>query len=150
MKINDVLFYENMANQNQIYEHLIACKDCFIPPLSNLVDIKQYSEKLRINAYTFEAWKDDILVGLIAVYCNDFVNKIAFITNVSVMKEYIGQGIAKQLIINAIYRLSEIGFYFIKLEVNEDNKNAIFLYKKFHFTELSRSNSTIKMVYNFK
>jgi len=72
-----------------VAQHLFKCADSFVPPLS--VDIVEYAKKIRKHASTLEAWVDEELAGLVAVYTN--TPPTAFITNVSVVRIYSGQGI---------------------------------------------------------
>jgi ribosomal protein S18 acetylase RimI-like enzyme len=118
-----------------VQHHLNKCKDNFIPALHETVDIAEYSKKIVENAVTFEAWIQDELVGLVAAYLNDRENRTGFISNVSVLKEYAGKGIASQLINNCIEFARENKFREILLEVNGNNLQAVKLYEKYHFTQ---------------
>jgi ribosomal protein S18 acetylase RimI-like enzyme len=123
----------------------MLCQNQFIPPLSNTVNISEYSKKIKKLATTIEAWDKEILVGLIAVYCNDYSRKNAFITNVSVLPEYKGMGIATNLINSTIVFVKALKFENILLEVNKKNTNAIKLYKKCNFGIVSMSEDITKM-----
>ena len=74
----------NKASELEIAKHLLHCDADFIPPLSNRIDINKYAQKIASRATRFEAWSDSTLVGLVAAYCNDQENHIAYITSVSV------------------------------------------------------------------
>ena len=123
------------ATTTELYEHLAACDDNFIPPLSPRIAMREYAEKIAEHSITFEAWQKTVLVGLIAAYVNDPHNKTAFITNVSVVKEYMGKGIASELMERLIDYLAEKKFTGISLEVHKTNQQAIQFYKKFNFEQ---------------
>lgn len=133
------------ANEEDIYKHLMSCQNQFIPPLSNTVNVSEYSKKIKKLATTIEAWDKEILVGLVAVYCNDFSKKNAFITNVSVMPKYTGMGIAINLMNTTVAHVKTFNFESISLEVNKNNINALMLYKKCNFETDNNFEDIIKM-----
>ena len=58
------------------------------------------------------------------------------ITNIVVKKDYRNKGIGTMLLKHLILEAKKQNLLTITLEVNEKNKNAILLYKKFKFEEL--------------
>ena len=144
----DLINYQiKCANEDDIYSHLLSCADTFIPPLETSVDIKAYAKKIFENAVTFEAWTDKKLVGLVAAYLNDQTKLKAFITNVSIMSEYRGKGIALELLSRCVTLSKNKLFSEILLEVAADNKSAIQLYLKQGFTQQSETAGRILMTY---
>ena len=124
-----------------IYSHLKECNYNFIPPLDEKVNIMNYSKKIYEKAITFEAWDEKILIGLIATYLNDAENKMAFITNVSTIKEYMGKGIANELMKMCISYSKSHNFNEINLEVSSKNTDALNLYKKYGFVKNKEEDS---------
>lgn len=120
----------NTASPADIAEHLLCCDVEFIPRLSSRVDINDYAKKIASRAMRFEAWLDDSLIGLVAAYCNDQEKRIAYITSVSVLKDYTGKGIAAKLIKQCIEHAQDTEMRQISLEVARDNVLAINLYEK--------------------
>jgi len=144
--MTDIFYKTNEGNPDNILEHLEACDNDFVPPLSQRIDLLTYSEKLAQYATNFEAWNDHkILVGLVSVYMNDLDMKTAFISSVSVCPEYTGLGIAKRLISESIKEAKHKGFEQLKLEVNQFNVPAIKLYNAFGFDIMEIKNEVIKM-----
>jgi len=123
----------NRATEAQIAEHLLCCDADFVPPLSGRVGIGNYARKLASKAERFEAWAGGVLVGLVAVYCDDTERRAAFITSVSVLRELHGQGIALRLLEQGIGHVKELGFERLELEVDRGNASAINLYEKTNF-----------------
>ncbi len=113
-----------------------------MPALQHTVNINQYASKIRDKAQTFEAWSNNTLVGLIAVYMNDPKLHTAFITSVSVVATMQGKGIANQLLTFVINKATELRYSTLQLEVNNANNTAIQLYTKNGFTKLA-TNETI-------
>ena len=124
-----------------IYSHLKECNYNFIPPLDEKVNIMNYSKKIYEKAITFEAWDEKILIGLIATYLNDAGNKMAFITNVSTIKTYMGNGIASELMKMCISYSKSQNFNEINLEVSSKNTDALNLYKKYGFVKNKEEDS---------
>lgn len=150
MKQLDVIYKNKYANADIIYAHLHRCRHDFIPSLDTTVNIAAYAKKIVKNAVTFEAWLNNDLVGLIAVYLNDENNHSAYITNVSVEKEYAGKGIASQLLTNCINFAREERYKEIALEVNLNNQQAIKLYEKFLFKEKAIKDNLKTMYVNLQ
>jgi ribosomal protein S18 acetylase RimI-like enzyme len=129
----DIRYKIKTAVAKDILVHLAECSENFSPPLMKRVDLEEYSGKLFEKSVTFEAWKEFSLVGLIAVYFNEF-DSSAFITNVSVLRNFMGLGVASKLLEQCIEYAARKSFEEIKLEVNAESIYAIKLYGKFDFT----------------
>jgi ribosomal protein S18 acetylase RimI-like enzyme len=123
-------YLRNKATVAEIAEHLRAGDGNFVPPLSSRVDIDDYASKIAARATRFEAWADGVLVGLVAAYCNDQERRIAYITSVSVLKEWMGKGLSAELMRHCIDHAKATGMRRISLEVARDNAPAIRLYEK--------------------
>ncbi len=121
------------ADAASVLVHLNKCKDNFMPALDKIVDIREYSKKIVENSITFEAWVNNNLAGLIAAYFNDKKNQSGFITNISIVNEYTGKGLALELLKNCIAYGKQKKFKEIHLEVFHENKHAIRLYQKNDF-----------------
>jgi GNAT superfamily N-acetyltransferase len=142
----DVISYKvKKANATDIFDHLKACNDNFIPPLDQKVDLKLYAQKIMDHAITFEAWENNILTGLVAAYLNDEEKRTGFITSVSVLPGYGARGIASQLLNNCTGFATEGGFEQLQLEVDKRNMQAISLYKKHKFETVGETGDNKKM-----
>jgi len=126
-------FRLNKASKAQVVEHLRVCDADFIPSLSQRVKIEEYAEKIEQNAMKFEAWSNNKLTGLVAAYFNGKDKQCGFITSVSVLKEWVGKGIASQLIKQCIKQAEICGMKQLTLEVATNNHSAIRLYEKNNF-----------------
>lgn len=128
-----VEYLSNKAFEAEIAEHLSRCDADFMPPLSGRVEIKDYAKKIANKATRFEAWSGGTLVGLVAAYCNDQANRIAYVTSVSVLKEWTRKGIAAGLVVQCVEHAKVSGMRQISLAVAADNTFAIKLYEKSGF-----------------
>lgn len=133
------------ASVSEISAHLVECSPGFIPPLDQSVDIQDYASKIFEKSITFEAWSNNSLVGLLAAYLNDTRTMRGYITNVSVTKAHMGEGIASRLLRRCISYAKRHRFREIRLEVHRENDPAIQLYRKFGFTEVRDVDQTLLM-----
>ena len=133
------------ASEKDVFLHLRECNDSFLPPLNEKVNIDEYAKKIFEKAITFEAWENQTLVGLIAAYFNDLNKGAGFITNVSVLKNYMGQGIASELLKNCIQYARQKKITEMQLEVDKKNMTAILFYKKYNFMDAGINADTILM-----
>jgi ribosomal protein S18 acetylase RimI-like enzyme len=139
-----IVYKLNTATDNIILTHLNHCNNQFVPALSTRVSMEAYAKKMADYAILFEAWFDEKLIGMVAMYLNE--HKYGYITNVSVYNEYSGQGIAKQIFVNLMEYTKVNNISEIKLEVNALNIAAINLYKNFGFESIEEKNNQIIML----
>jgi len=124
-----VVYKENTSKAEDIFLHFKSCDSRFYEDLSSRVHIKNYAAKLEKLAFRHEAWKDDQLIGLVAIYYNE-ESGVDFITNVSVSENYTKLGIASHLVKDCIRNARNAA---IQLEVSKYNSPALKLYEKFQF-----------------
>ena len=127
-----ISFELNTASEEQIVDHLALCDADFVPPLARRVDLADYAKKIVDRATRFEAW-DGPLVGLLAAYCNDPESGAAFVTNLSVRREWRGRGVATRLIELLVAHAGRAGFRCVQLEVDLANARALERYEKSGF-----------------
>lgn len=139
-----IVYKLNTASEVNILTHLIHCNNQFVPALSTRVSLETYAKKIANYAILFEAWFDEKLIGMVAMYLNE--NKHGYITNVSVYNEYRGNGIAKQIFVNMMDYTKANNISEVKLEVSVINIAAINLYKNFGFESLEEKNNQIIML----
>ena len=144
----ELKYSQGMASEQDIYFHLITCNENFIPHLEKRVNIREYSTKIFEKAVTFEAWFDNTLVGLVAIYLNDPEGQSGYITNVSSIRRFMAKGIASHLINMSIDYARQHNFKTIFLEVAKENVYALKMYKKHQFQEFKVKQDTILMKYD--
>ena len=150
MSISNAIFRTNTASKEEIFLHLEECKNNFIPPLDQTVDLSEYAKKIADRSITFEAWINNTLAGLVAAYFNDAENHSGYITNVSVLGNCKGKGIGYELMRRCIEFAIQNCFNQIKLEVAENNDNAIQLYKKLNFVIFEKKDKKIGMILDLR
>ena len=132
----------NVSSADDIFLFLLECDDSFIPKLSSRVNIQEYSIKIFTNSIRFEAWIDDVMAGLIAMYVN---KSFGYITNVSVSQKHMNYGIASDLMTKCIEYSKSVSIKKITLEVSENNFSAIKLYEKFSFKVYQKNDDSMFM-----
>lgn len=145
MTVSITNYREQTATREDIHTHLAACDNQFYPKLSSRVNLREYSSKLFEQACTFEAWHERSLAGLVAAYIQDSVNRSGFISNVSVLRDFSGQGLASGLIDRCTEKARKVGLRELRLEVARANSPAIRLYRKLKFVECGRTSTILTM-----
>ncbi|MBX4928433.1 GNAT family N-acetyltransferase [Rhizobium binae] len=135
----------NLASASDIAHHLNECGTVFAEGLRARVDIDAYALKILLNAERFEAWSDGMLIGLLAIYCNNPQQTSAFITNLSVFEEWRGRGIAGALLERSVALARQKGFEIIRLEVEAKNMAAVTVYRRHGFVVLDGEQSMLRM-----
>jgi ribosomal protein S18 acetylase RimI-like enzyme len=134
-----ILYLSNQASAADIACHLSSCDSNFLPPLSSRVDLNDYAIKITLHARRFEAWVDDTLIGLVAVYDNDHAGGIAYITNVSILPTWTSKGVATHLLQRCIEYEKQKRMVKLHLNVNKNHLHAIKLYEKRGFVANNNS-----------
>lgn len=143
--IDGIAYSVNKASAPEIAAHLLHADTAFKPTLSSRVDIEDYAQKLHGRAVRFEAWMGEVLVGLVASYCNQPDGDKAFVSNFSVRSECQGQGIGGRLMCQCIEYARRLEVGQIELEVDKRSLSAISLYQKLGFNTLYTKDSTLTM-----
>ena len=112
-------------------KYLYTADNCFSPPLSKQVDIEDYAHKMAESAHLIWCVDRQKKVGLCAFYANR--PPMAFLTSLSVLKEYQGKGLAKDMLEKMVFFCEQNGCQLIMLEVYKENCRARRLYKKSGF-----------------
>jgi ribosomal-protein-alanine N-acetyltransferase len=145
-----IAYRMNVAAAEQIAEHLEQCATLFVPTLVGRVNIVAYANKIWSNATRMVAWSDDGLVGLVGVYCNDQVNRTAYVTTVSVLPDWSGKGIATRLVRRAVDHARCQGLQRISLKVAREHGFAIHLYENCGFAMGETDGAVVAMHCNLR
>lgn len=134
----EILYKQNTAEHFSIYRHFHSCGEEFLDELKRRVDLDTYIEKLHSNAWRFEAWAGNNLIGFLAIYLNP-EEKFDFITNISVSEQCQKRGIASTLLNFAIQKSANPE---IRLEVIKENSGAIAFYEQGGFKRVDETERT--------
>lgn len=103
-------------------------------------DYQVVARSLNAEGKIFTAWIDESLIG--SCWLTSDTRRL-YLHHMAVLKEYQNQKVGHLLMESAIRYARKLGLQ-MKLEVHESNVNAIHLYRKFGFEELSQYHSMIK------
>lgn len=109
-------------------------------PLSQKVNLEEYSNKVLLNGMGFAYMAEENLAGVILFYANDLVTKKAYITVLSVSSAYRKQGIAQALLTSCLQKCEAMGYQTVCLHTHKTNDGAIALYEKNGFQRLEDKN----------
>ena len=115
----------------ELYQFLKEIDEDFSPNLSSKVVLSEYAEKIQNKAKLIIDIDNNIIRGLVVLYCNDLDNKNAYISLVGVKKDYRGRGIARNMMKEAIQVAKEGGMKI--LGIHSNNPLALNLYKSLGF-----------------
>jgi hypothetical protein len=73
--MSSLQYRRDTATTHDVLAHLTRCDADFTPPLSARLDLGDYAAKLAERAACFEAWDGDQLVGLVAAYVADCIDR---------------------------------------------------------------------------
>lgn len=106
----------------------------FTPPLSEVIDLEVYSEKVYTYASFVVCYDEKKINGFIAFYRN-ITEKQLYITLMCVDKVCQQQGVGSKMF-EVLFSLKKDGFCSVGLEVVKTNLNAYHFYKHHGFIEL--------------
>lgn len=124
----------------KIYKILKEVNYDFPVALSDKVDLMEYTIKLYERANLKVKLVDDEIIGMVAGYIDNCVDKISYISLVAVRKEYRNQKIAKSLIKEFINECMIKKIDMIHLYTDKKNLGAIHLYQSLYFNKYEISN----------
>jgi ribosomal protein S18 acetylase RimI-like enzyme len=125
-------YHVEIISQNQIRDILISFDNMFTPPLSSIVELSSYANKLGSSAKFVTCRHNNMIVGVIAYYSNDITQQI-YIPYICVDRLYQGNGIAKNLF-NFLEDNICHDYKEMVLEVRKTNLVAYNLYLTLGFT----------------
>lgn len=109
----------------------------FYPPLSQKTNLNLFAEKMLANAEFFYEQSDSgNIIGLVAIYANDFGKKYAYIPLVVVSPSYRRLGIANKLLLAALDYVASLGNKIQTIGIHTNNSVAVKLYQNIGFRVL--------------
>lgn len=116
-----------ILKKEQIVDFLELINYDFNPPLSEKVNLSEYADKILSNAHlVYRLSQENRLIGLVVLYCNNVVDLKSYIALVGVRKDYRGQGIAREMMKEAINYVNENRF--LTIGIHSNNIIAVSLY----------------------
>jgi len=116
-------------NTKEIYNFLKELDCDFVPPLTSRVILSDYVEKICRLAICVIVREQNKIVGLSAIYCNDQINRRAFLTSFAVKKHLRRKGVATKLFNESLKVARSKNMSHFSWEVNSKNKKAMLFYE---------------------
>ena len=118
----------------------------FYPPLSQKTNLNLFAEKMLANAEFFYEQSDSgNIIGLVAIYANDWEKKYAYIHLVAVSSSYRRLGIANKLLLAALDYLASLGSKIQTVGIHTNNSVAVKLYQNIGFKSVDIENGRTYM-----
>ena len=135
--------FKKLTAQEEILSALNEFIDIFPHLLEKIDSLFDYSVKLSKFANVAVAAENTTNIGIIVYYSNDFSTKTGYISLIVVKENFRGKNVGKQLLNYAVNVMRISGMEQLKLEVDDDNDNAVKFYKKagFDFADSASSSS---------
>lgn len=103
----------------------------FVPSISSIIsNLNEYADKLFKNAIVISLLYNNDIIGFAAFYCNDNVNKTAFLSQIGVLNKFKSKGYGTLLIKKAEDLSKANNMEKMRLEVYNNNSKGIYFYKK--------------------
>ncbi|WP_392887958.1 GNAT family N-acetyltransferase [Eubacterium limosum] len=108
-------------------------------PLSDKVNLEDYTEKLLKNAVICAEFDNEQIIGVVAGYIND-ISSIAYISLVAVLPQARGEGVASKLIKEFFEKCREKAYIAVHVYTHKTNHLAIRMYEKLGFKKYEIKN----------
>lgn len=135
-----IIKIENSDNnlEKDIIEFLKKIDSLFKIPLSQKINLEEYSKKIISNADIFLAFDSESIVGIVVGYNNDKELKISNMSILVVLNEYQGKGIARKLVNNFLNLAKNKKMEKVKLSTVD--ARALKLYESLNFKIVREEN----------
>ena len=135
-----IIKIENSNNnlEKDIIEFLKKIDSLFKIPLSQKIDLEEYSKKIVRNADVFLALDNESIVGIVVGYNNDKEFKISNMSILAVLNEYQGKGVARRLVNNFLDLAKNKKMEKVKLSTVD--ARALKLYESLNFKIVREEN----------
>lgn len=141
-------YISQLTSPNELATYLQNVDGDYSPRLSSLINIEEYSQKLCHKGVVLALYSDEpkSMVGVVAGYCNDDVNKRAFVSQLHVVKDVRRFGNGNYLM-NDFFKLAKMhGMKKLSLMVNRDNLAALKFYLDIGFTMIAETVDQYEMI----
>jgi ribosomal protein S18 acetylase RimI-like enzyme len=118
---------------NRLKDILLELDNFYFPTISDCVQIDDYSNKLLTNAVVNIVVSDKNDIGVFAVYTNDKLNKIAYISTIGILPTYQKKGLGIYMMKQIEKICTKKGMRELRLDVGKDNKKTIRFYENYGF-----------------
>ena len=140
----------NNLSKDRLCRYLELIDDSFSPSLSDRINLDVFAEKLIKHGEIISIVENDDVLAGIGFYANDQNEYQAYVTFISVNKQYRRLGYADKLINEAMVVAKEKKMKKMALSVKKDNIGAVNLYKKHGFIVKGQERGRLNMTKELK
>lgn len=140
------VFQPKEISFDKLYDFIKESDKLFIPTLSSLVELKEYTEKIYNNATCFVYLNDEDIIALSIAYVNK-APKETYGTYLAVKPEFEADGLGLDLVRKSISYAKEFGSSGFSLQIRSSNTMLLKFYLHQGFTIIKEGlypNSDIK------
>jgi ribosomal protein S18 acetylase RimI-like enzyme len=119
-----------LGDERRLCDLLHEADEDYLPRLSSLVDINEYSRKLIENAAVFVGVRSGEDMGAVAIYANDQKMRCSYISTITVLRKFRESGLGMKLLDHAEHFAKGQEMRQILLETSISALAAQKLYKK--------------------
>lgn len=142
-----ILLGKEEEDYRRLHALLIALDSHYLYPRDPEIPLETYLGKLIDKAYNFVLADASGDIGILSLYANDFVNKVAYINAMGIIKSHQRKQIAILLSDFCIEFCQELGMDYLKCEIDKSNVKSLSLVKKYNFEmESEKDANTVIMV----
>ncbi len=135
-----------IKESNTIKTIMRACAQSFYDQSVNSEErIQQLSKKFSDSACFVCAQDEGKIIGFTAFYCNDFTDKIAFLSMIIIKDEFQNRGLGNVMLIDCMNRCKEKNMDVLRLSVDCNNRRAIKFYEKKGFVQVRTNENSFLM-----
>jgi len=107
---------------------IFQCDSAFPHGICQRENSEEIIDRICKFAWFFAVYDDSDSIGYVAFYANDNETKTGYISMIGVLDTYHGKGAGSMLLNKCIEVSKANGMHFLRLEVDNDNSNAIGFY----------------------
>lgn len=127
-------------NENDFVELLKNLEQTVTPSLSDIgINIDKYAKKLYDFAEIFLAKDEERNIAMVAMYVNDDVNYLAYLTFIAIEPTYQRNGLGQAMLFSCEEYARSKKMKEIRLEVFKENTKAIGFYNKMGYTQFDEN-----------
>lgn len=112
---------------------LVNIKSSFLFPTDDKEQLYKYAKKLIDNGNNFVLNKEGEDMGVVSIYCNDFVTKTAYTSTIGIIPSQRGGRLITYIVSFALEFAKEVGMERYRAEVHKINAKWLNLLLKYNF-----------------
>ncbi len=122
------------TSEEEVLSLLYEFDDVFPHNKEKVLNYRMWAKKIIENGHFIFLKQNNKPIGMAAYYSNDKITRIGYISLIGVKSQFQGYGYGKSILERIISEMKKDGMFYVDLEVDKDNINALYFYKYQGFT----------------